>query len=158
MKILLLFLCSLALAQHDHSLHVDSGFISGEARRVGWLSLDGIESAIKDYVDALKLYETKHSQFFANPKEGEAETVQQIWKEQFEPNLRGTVDRLLIAVNVCRDVYDSPTCEVADDAFDIKLDTRGPEFREEFIREIHRAIKDEVSLVKKARNDLRNEL
>ena len=38
MKIVLFFLFAMVIAQHDHGLHVDTGFISGEARRIGWLA------------------------------------------------------------------------------------------------------------------------
>ena len=75
MKIVLFFLFAMVIAQHDHGLHVDTGFISGEARRIGWLSLEGMERAIKEYIDALKLYEKKHEEFFASPKEGEEEII-----------------------------------------------------------------------------------
>ena len=154
MKIFLFFLVALVIAQHDHSLHVDTGFISGEARRIGWLTLESIEGAMKEYIDALKLYEKKHEEFFANPREGEEEIVKEIWATKFEVNYRGTVDRLLIAEQVCIDVYGSGRCEVSEDVYSFSLDTRGAEFREEFMREIHRSIKDEVSLVKKSRRDL----
>ena len=42
-----------AMAEHDHTLHIDAKFVHGEAMRSAWLSLDELEKNIIEFSDQL---------------------------------------------------------------------------------------------------------
>ena len=81
--LIVLGLMTIANAQHDHELHLDTKFIVGEARRVGWLKIEEIERNLRDYIDALRLIETKYAESFENPAEDDKERLDRIWEEHF---------------------------------------------------------------------------
>jgi hypothetical protein len=139
---------------HDHAKHLDTGFIVGEARRVGWLKIEEILKTLEEYIGALRLIEAKYAESFADPDPEDKERLDKIWKEHFEPKYQDTHDRVFIISHVCLDVYNDNRCTLPDDIWNDKYDTRGAAFRDEFIQEVHKAIQEEVSQVKRARRDL----
>ena len=42
-----------AIAEHDHTLHIDTKFVHGEAMRSAWLSLDELEKNIVEFSETL---------------------------------------------------------------------------------------------------------
>jgi hypothetical protein len=136
----LFLLLAVCYAQHDHTQHLDTTFIVGEARRVGWLKLDEILRTLEDYISALRLIERKYEESFANPDPADKERLDEIWKEHFEPKYHDTHDRVFIISHVCLDVYSEPKCNLPEDIWNDKIDRRGLKFRDEFIIEVHSAI------------------
>jgi hypothetical protein len=51
-------------SEHDHTEHVDTGFIIGEARRIAWLEPDQIKRSKLELADELTSYETKYQEWF----------------------------------------------------------------------------------------------
>ena len=131
--LILLGLMCLANAQHDHALHLDTKFIVGEARRVGWLKMEEITRNLQDYIEALRLIESKYAESFEDPAEEDKERLERIWKEHFEPKYRDTHDRIFIMSTVCLDIYDDEACRLPEDIWDDKYDNRGAGFRDDFI-------------------------
>jgi hypothetical protein len=134
-------------AEHDHAKHIDAKFIAGEARRIAWHKKEDIQKYIADYSDAIRFIEKKYEDHFAtvsnDPEENER--LEKIWTENFMPNYHDTYDRLLIISHVCQDLYEKdPVCMLPDNIWNDKYDTRGEEFRKEFLAEVHKAVENDV--------------
>merc|ERR1712037_30804 len=147
--VILTALLGISNAQHDHTQHIDVKFISGEARRLAWHKLEDLIKYIDEYSEAVRFVEKKYEDHFIHPKEEDRERLDQVWKEHFEPNYRDTYDRLLIISRVCQDIYpEASECKLEDDIWNDRYDLRGREFRKEFLKEIDKAVEEDVQLVK----------
>ena len=68
------------------------------------------------------------------------------------PAYRKTVDYLLVAAQICKDIYDDERCTMTISVWEEKCDQRGEKFLEEFEEEVHNAMNGVVAKVKEARD------
>ena len=77
------------------------------------------------------------------------------WKDRTYPTFKEYYDRALITQHVCIDIYGEDSCYWPDEEFAAFDDRqKDPTYREEFLREVHFAVLNEVQVVKRRRADL----
>jgi hypothetical protein len=124
-------------AEHDHSEHVDTGFIKGEARRFAWLPVEELKTNKDELVKELDTYEEKYETYFLNKEETNKDNAMAVWEGNMRPKYRKAYDRLLILSAVCFDVYnDQETCMLNSKDLENKYDGRSRQFLTDFKREI----------------------
>ena len=77
------------------------------------------------------------------------------WNEKTYPTFKEYYDRAMITQHVCMDIYGEDACGFPDEemsAFDDRQ--KDPAYKEEFLREVHFAVLNEVQVVKRRRADL----
>jgi hypothetical protein len=145
-------LCS---AEHDHSLHIDPKFIHGEALRVAWLSKSEIIENLSEYKDALGHLHSVYDELVLNPPEHtKDEPLDESWIDNYQANYRKAFDYLLVASHICQDIYSDEQCNLPIGLWRNTCDGRGDKFVNDFVLEIHNAIKGIVADVKDVRGQI----
>lgn len=148
----LLFLS--AFAQHDHTLHIDSKFVHGEALRSAWLDKYELSDNIKEFVETLQHLNEQYETIIENPPaDADISALHELWIEKYQPSYRKSTDYLHVASHVCHDIYEKEKkCDIPENIWNNKCDGRGETFIDEFEEEIGKAIEGVVAQVKMARN------
>ena len=149
-----ILLIAIALAQHDHSQHLDAEFITGETLRIGQLSLNSIERHLSDYKSDMHLYVGRWKNLVDRSGGEPSSQTKDEWHEWLGKGFRNIVDRILIAKMVCDELYQSEICDMPPEINMMQLDGRGQTFREEFIDEVRGVVHSEVRKIKAYRTDL----
>jgi hypothetical protein len=97
------------------------------------MKLDDLLRDLNNYIEALRLIESKYEEYFADPDPADKDRINDIWKKHFEPKYRDTHDRIFIISHVCLDIYNDDKCVLPDDIWDDRYDRRGAAFRDEFV-------------------------
>ena len=144
-----------AIAQHDHSLHIDSKFVHGEALRSAWLDKYEIGDNIKEFVDSITRLNEQYETLIENPPpDSDQNALDELWNEKYMPSYRKATDYMHVATHVCHDIYGAQEekCKIPEGIWFNKCDGRGENFLDEFEEEIGKAIAGVVAQVKEARN------
>ena len=122
-----------AVAQHDHTLHLDSKFVHGEALRSAWLDKYELGDNIKEFVETLTTLNEQYENIVENPPEGSSEQeMLDLWNEKYMPAYRKATDYLHVATHVCKDIYgtNESKCNIPENIWFNKCDGRGETFIE----------------------------
>jgi hypothetical protein len=112
--LLFALVCVAAAEEHDHRKHLDPNFLYKEAIRASYSSLESGLHAIKFLADSIAemeaSYDSKISYTINKP-----DRFKEAWKLHIEPTYQATVDRLLVIVRVCAEMYKDPRCTIPEE-------------------------------------------
>ncbi len=121
----LFFVSSITNAEHDHATHLD---------KLGILSLM-TRSAHFDYKTILHVLGVELKEIHRLSLQYDLAEVQdkpekrdlklQKWNERYAEAFKTHSDNALIYSHICKDLYDGSKCDIPDDVWNAKYDSRG---------------------------------
>lgn len=108
---------------------------------------------LNDYKLDLHMYQNRWKQIVERANGNPTESDKDSWHKNFGTRYHDIIDRLLIAKQVCDELYpNNEACFLPPEVNMVHLDKRGQTFREEFLDEVQNLIKTEVREMKEYRH------
>ena len=107
----------MALAFHDHDLHVDLEYIEEESARMAWLTKNQLQDLVLAHQNTMDDIMYMWDKTFSKTDDPKAIGNDRRWEIELYPKFKKYYDRCMITHHVCQDLYGDDKCLFEDSKY-----------------------------------------